>query len=98
MIKLNSEDIIILVCNRAVWHKSKNLEISENIIITHIPPYILEMNSIEQIWKQIRQMGFGNKIFRTLNAVVDKLCDIVNLPINELVKGITLREWICSIT
>ena len=43
-------------------------------------------------------MGFGNKIFRTLNAVVDKLCDIVNLPINELVKSITLREWICSIT
>ena len=50
-------DILILVCDGAVWHKSKRLNIPENIIITHIPPYTPEMNPIEQIWKQIRQMG-----------------------------------------
>ncbi|KXB60455.1 transposase [Leptotrichia wadei] len=66
--KTYSEDIMILVCDGAAWHKSKNLEISENIIITHIPPYTPEMNPIEQIWKQIRQMGFGNKIFRILKC------------------------------
>ena len=33
-----NEDIVILVCDEAVWHKSKNLEISGNIIMTHIPP------------------------------------------------------------
>ena len=75
--KTYSEDIMILVCDGAAWHKSKNLEISGNIIITHIPPYTPEMNPIEQIWKQIRQMGFGNKIFKTLNAVVNKLCDTI---------------------
>lgn len=42
-----NEDIVILVCDEAVWHKSKNLEISGNIIMTHIPPYTLEMNPIE---------------------------------------------------
>jgi transposase, ISSpnII len=95
--KTYSEDIMILVCDGAAWHKSKNLEISGNIIITHIPPYTPEMNPIEQIWKQIRQMGFGNKIFRTLKAVVDRLCDTINLLTDELVKSITLREWIYSI-
>ena len=55
------------------------------------------MNPIEQIWKQIGQMGFGNKIFRTLKAVVDRLCDTINLLTDELVKSITLREWIYSI-
>ena len=88
---------MILVCDGAAWHKSKNLEISGNIIITHISPYTLEMNPIEQIWKQIRQMGFGNKIFRTLKAVVDRLCDTINLLTDELVKSITLREWIYSV-
>ncbi|WP_295688634.1 hypothetical protein [uncultured Leptotrichia sp.] len=39
----------ILVCDGAVWHKSKNLEILGNIIMTHIPPYTPEMNPIEQI-------------------------------------------------
>ena len=92
--KTYSEDIMILVCDGAAWHKSKNLEISGNIIITHIPPYTPEMNPIEQIWKQIRQMGFGNKIFSTLNTVVDRLCDIINLLTDELVRSITLREWI----
>ena len=48
-----NEDIVILVCDEAVWHKSKTLEISGNIIMTHIPPYAPEMNPIEQI----RQMG-----------------------------------------
>ena len=53
-IKNKSEDIKT-VCSRikrlrkAVWHKSKDLEISGNIIMTHIPPYIPEMNPIEQI-------------------------------------------------
>ena len=87
-------DILILVCDGAVWHKSKRLNIPENIIITHIPPYTPEMNPIEQIWKQIRQMGFGNIIFKTLNAVVDKLCDTINLLTDDLVKSITCRPWI----
>ena len=67
-------------------------------MITHIPPYTPEINPIEQIWKQIRQMEFGNKIFRVLKAVVDRLCDTINLLTDELVKSITLREWISSIT
>ena len=46
--------------------KSKNLEISENIIIAHIPP----------------PEGFGNKIFSALNSVVDRLCDTINLYSN----------------
>ena len=92
-----SEDILILVCDGAVWHKSKDLKRPENIMIIHIPPYTPEMNPIEQIWKQIRQMGFGNKIFKTLSAVVDRLCDTINLLTDELVKSITLRDWNYSI-
>ena len=42
-------------------------------------------------------MEFGNKIFKTLDAVVDKLCDTVNPLTNELIKSITLHEWILSI-
>lgn len=42
-------------------------------------------------------LGFDNKIFSTLNVIVDRLCDTINLFIDELVKSITLREWICSI-
>ena len=91
-----NEDIVILVCDEAVWHKSKNLEISGNIIMTHIPPYTPEMNPIEQIWKQIKtdgvRWGSAIKYISTLNAVVNRLCDTINLLKNELVKSITLCE------
>ena len=59
-----------------------------------IPPYTPEMNPIEQIWKQIRSMGFRNEIFHTLKDVEDRLCDTVNRLTYSLVQSITARQWI----
>ena len=52
------------------------------------------MNPIEQIWKQLRQMGFKNEIFKTLQDVMDRLCDTINDLTKKMVKSITLRDWI----
>lgn len=90
-------DIIILVCDGATWHKSKGLDIPKNIVITHIPPYTPEMNPIEQIWKQIRSIGFKNEVFNSLNDVIDRLCETINKVTKSMVKSITLREWIRKI-
>ena len=57
--KTYHEDQILLVCDGASWHKSKGLKIPGNITLLHIPPYTPEMNPIEQIWKQLRAMGFN---------------------------------------
>lgn len=54
------DDIIILVCDGAAWHKAKALIIPDNIRLVFIPPYTPEMNPIEQIWKEIRKRGFRN--------------------------------------
>ena len=43
------DDIILLVCDGAAWHKSKALRCPENIQLLSIPPYTPEMNPIEQI-------------------------------------------------
>jgi len=52
------------------------------------------MNPTEQIWKQIRSMGFKNKVFITLKDVIDRLCDTINLLTKDMVKSITHRSWI----
>ena len=52
--------MILLCCDGAAWHRSKELNIPENIVLFHIPPYTPEMNPIEQIWKEIRKRGFRN--------------------------------------
>ena len=81
--KCYPEDIILLCCDGAAWHKSAALKLPENIVLFLIPPYTPEMNPIEQIWKEVRKRGFRNEVFATLEKVVDRLCDtICSLRIN----------------
>ena len=89
-------DQILLICDGAGWHKSNGLKIPENITILHIPPYTPEMNPIEQIWKQLRSMGFRNEVFKSLEHVVDRLCVTIRQLTNEMVSSITCRDWINS--
>ena len=88
------DDIILLCCDGAAWHKSSALKIPENIELFHIPPYTPEMNPIEQIWKEIRKRGFHNEFFSSLEKVMDRLCDTICSLTNQTVSSITGRKWI----
>lgn len=88
------DDMILLCCDNAGWHKSKKLIVPENIELFRIPPYTPEMNPIEQIWKELRQVGFRNEIFSSLEKVVDRLCTTIKNLTNDTVKSITGRQWI----
>ena len=88
------DDIIILVCDGAAWHKAKALIVPENIRLVFIPPYTPEMNPIEQILKEIRKRGFRNEIFQTLNKVVERLCSTIQSISSETITSITARDWI----
>ena len=90
-------DVIILVCDGAAWHKAKALIIPENIRLVFIPPYTPEMNPIEQIWKEIRKRGFRNEIFQTLNKVVDRLCSTIQSISSDTITSITARDWIVKV-
>ena len=90
------DDIIVLACDGAGWHKSKALKIPENIRIVHIPPYTPEMNPIEQIWREIRTQGFRNEVFQTLEKVVDRLCHTIRSLSKDTIRSITGRQWILS--
>ena len=87
-------DYILLVADCAGWHKSNALIIPANIEITHIPPYTPEMNPIEQIWREIRSVGFKNTLFNSLNNVIDRLCIAINGLSQHTVISISQRAWI----
>ena len=78
----------------AAWHKSKKLKIPDNIRLLYLPPATPELNPIEQIWKEIRKRGFRNEIFKTLDKVIDRLCETINSLAHKTVKSITGRDWI----
>ena len=88
------EDIILLCCDGAAWHKSGAMNIPKNIELFFIPPYTPEMNPIEKIWKELRQIGFRNEVFATLDKVVDRLCNSINRLTKQTIQSITGRQWI----
>ena len=91
------DDVILLCCDGAAWHKSGTLVVPENIVLFYIPPYTPEMNPIEQIWKEIRKRGFRNEVFATLEKVVDRLCDTICTLSNQVISNITGRLWIIEL-
>ena len=89
-----SEDAILLITDNASWHTAKNLKIPQNIHIFRLPPYTPELNPIEQIWKEIRKIGFKNELFKTLDKVIDRLCHTINNLSKYTIKSIIGRQWI----
>jgi transposase len=91
-------DYILMVADNAAWHKSKGLIVPDNIEIFPLLPYTPELNPIEMIWDEIREKFFKNNLFKTLDAVSDKLCEAFVHLINNnyIVKSITGWDWILS--
>jgi len=87
-------DYLLLCTDNASWHKSKDLEIPDNIRFFFIPPRTPEMNPAEQIWQEIRKLGFKNRLFKSIASVVDKLCDVIQSLSADVIKSITGRDWI----
>ena len=87
------DDYMLLVMDNAIWHKSTTLEIPSNVELAFIPPYTPEMNPIEQVWKEIRKRGFKNKDFQTLEAVIDKLQEVIQGLEKSVLKSTVSRQW-----
>ena len=91
-----SNDYIMLILDNASWHRSKTLEIPENIELYPLLPYTPELNPIEQVWEEIREKNFLNEVFISLRKVVDRLCEgalkLMDDPAR--VASITHRDWL----
>ena len=87
-------DLILLCVDNASWHKSKGLKVPKNIVRFFLPPRTPEMNPIETMWREIRKLGFKNKAFVSIDAVVSKFKEVVSNMTKETVKSVTLWCWI----
>ena len=65
------DEYILMFMDQAGWHKSKSLRIPANIELAFLPPYSPELNPQEQVWDELREKYFGNKLFASLQAVID---------------------------
>jgi len=66
---------ILLMMDRAGWHRSKGLKIPSNMIIKYLPPYSPELNPVEKLWEWLRKEVTHNRIFTTLTEIVAELSE-----------------------
>ena len=94
--KAYPDDHILLLLDNAAWHRSSAMVIPKNIELCPLLPYTPELNPIEMIWDEVREKGFRNEIFRSLEAVIDRLCQTVKdlAEDTQRVASITYRKRI----
>jgi transposase len=92
----HANDKIAMVLDGAGWHKSKSLEVPDNIRLIHLPAYSPELNPVEHIWDELREKGFHNRVFSSLDAIEEHLLSELRRLENNpsITKSISSWPWI----
>ena len=70
-----SDYFLVIQMDQAGWHHACDLIIPENIRLISQPAYSPELNPVEHVWDEIREKAFPNRIFSSLDDLIDTLCD-----------------------
>ena len=95
----HEEEFIIMVVDGASSHKSKDLDIPENIRMVRLPGYSPELNPQEHVWDELREKEFPNRVFNDLTAVANQLEEgLSRLCDNPKgIRSLTAWPWIVSL-
>lgn len=94
--KRHPDSYILMILDGAACHTTKKISLPENIQLLTLPPYSPDFNPQENIWDEIREKFFKNKVFDSMDAVEDQLIIALNHLDNhpEIVKSISSWKWI----
>ena len=65
------DEHVVLVVDNASWHVTGHLRVPENITLHFLPPYSPDLNPVETLWLFIKTNYLCNRIFGTLEEVMD---------------------------
>jgi transposase len=87
---------LLLILDGAGWHKARALPVPERLRLLHLPPYCPECNPTEHIWDEVREKGFANRYFATLDAVEVGLKTQLTLLTADTarLRSLTLFPWV----
>jgi hypothetical protein len=90
------DHFLLVVLDGAPCHKPGALEMPENMLLEHLPPYSPELNPTENLWDDMREKFFGNLVFDSMDAVQDRLINACRFYEHNpsIVLSIAARNWI----
>lgn len=65
---------IVMQVDQASWNHSQELITPANIRLIQQPAYSPEVNPVEHVWDELREKCFHNRIFPSLDALIEVLC------------------------
>ena len=68
----------LAVLDGAGWHRSKSLEIPDNVSLLRLPPYSPEPDPVETVFQFLKQGNFANQVFATAEEVKDRVEKVWN--------------------
>jgi len=86
----------VLIIDQAGWHSTPKLLIPKNITLFPLPPYSPELNSIEQLWRELKQGWLSNRCFENYEDIVEAVTQAWNefVAIPGAIKRLCSRSWI----
>ncbi|MBS0196408.1 MAG: transposase [Planctomycetes bacterium] len=72
--ELGQDDHAVLMMDQAGWHKSKRLNVPDNITILYLPPYSPELNPVERLWGYLRSHYLSNLAFDDYQHLLKSVC------------------------
>ncbi len=73
-----ADSFLVIQVDQAAWHRSKALVIPENIRLIYQPAYSPQVNPAEHIWEELREKYFPNRLFSSLDLLIEELCTGLN--------------------
>jgi transposase len=92
------DEHILMFMDQARWHTAHALKLPDNIETAFLPPYSPDLNPQEQVWDEMREKFFDNRLFKSIQAVIDAACEGLNRleSTPEILKSLTHRNWILN--
>lgn len=92
------EENILMVLDGAGWHKGEQHPLPDNLQLLFLPPYSPQLNPQENLWDQLREKYFYNRVFDDLNSLELHLIEALKCleQDSECIKSITAWEWIIN--
>jgi hypothetical protein len=92
-------DFVVTMVDGASCHVAKALVIPENIRFLKLPPYAPELNPQEQVWDEIREKEFPNRVFDHIAGVIQQLqTGLPDLAADrDRLRSLTAWPWIDSL-
>ena len=94
--QINAGARAVLVCDGAGWHQTGgDLQVPDNIILLHLPPYAPELNPMENVWEYLRANKLSALVWNSYDEIIDACRAAWNFLIDdpERIKSIGTRDW-----